>query len=60
TATKWATDANALVCTVVMPDGVDALQTSDLYPTYYNSVVPTVDMQIAKGGYRLANVSPYR
>ncbi|KAG9239912.1 putative nuclease PA3 [Calycina marina] len=55
TATKWATDANALVCTVVMPDGVEALQTGDLYPTYYNSVVPTVEMQIAKGGYRLAN-----
>ncbi|KAK6077808.1 s1 p1 nuclease [Seiridium cupressi] len=55
TATAWATDANAFVCSVVMPDGVSALQDGDLYPTYYNSVVPTIELQIAKGGYRLAN-----
>ncbi|EFX03737.1 nuclease s1 [Grosmannia clavigera kw1407] len=55
TATRWASDANAYVCTVVMPDGVAALQSGDLYPTYYDSVVPTVELQIAKGGYRLAN-----
>jgi hypothetical protein len=55
TGTRWATDANALVCTVVMPNGAAALQKGDLYPTYYNSVVPTIEMQIAKGGYRLGN-----
>ncbi|TFB01729.1 hypothetical protein CCMA1212_006474 [Trichoderma ghanense] len=55
TATRWATDANALVCSVVMPNGVAALQQGDLYPTYYNSVIGTVELQIAKGGYRLAN-----
>ncbi|KAJ4346742.1 uncharacterized protein N0V89_010674 [Didymosphaeria variabile] len=54
-ATAWASDANALVCTVVMPNGVAALQTGDLYPTYYNKVIPTVELQIAKGGYRLAD-----
>ncbi|KAJ7067486.1 phospholipase C/P1 nuclease domain-containing protein [Mycena amicta] len=54
-ATAWATDANALVCTVVMPNGVAALQKGDLYPTYYNSVIPTIELQIAKGGYRLAD-----
>lgn len=54
-ATKWASDANALVCTVVMPDGASALQTGDLYPTYYNSAIGTIELQIAKGGYRLAN-----
>ncbi|CAM1509800.1 Fc.00g001350.m01.CDS01 [Cosmosporella sp. VM-42] len=54
-ATAWASDANALVCTVVMPDGPAALQKGDLYPTYYNSVIPTIELQIAKGGYRLAN-----
>ncbi|KAF3013712.1 hypothetical protein E8E14_004753 [Neopestalotiopsis sp. 37M] len=54
-AMTWATDANAFVCTVVMPDGVAALQEGDLYPTYYNSVTPTIELQIAKGGYRLAN-----
>lgn len=54
-AMSWASDANALVCTVVMPDGVAALQKGDLYPTYYDSVIPTIELQIAKGGYRLAN-----
>ncbi|ETR99726.1 S1/P1 nuclease [Trichoderma reesei RUT C-30] len=55
TATRWASDANALVCTVVMPNGVAALQQGDLYPTYYDAVIGTVELQIAKGGYRLAN-----
>lgn len=56
TAMTWASDANAYVCTVVMPDGAAALTSaSDLYPTYYDSVIPTIELQIAKGGYRLAN-----
>jgi hypothetical protein len=55
TATRWASDANAYVCTVVMPNGAAALQTGDLYPTYYNSAIGTIELQIAKGGYRLAN-----
>lgn len=54
-ATTWASDANAFVCSVVMPNGVAALQQGDLYPDYYNSVIPTIELQIAKGGYRLAN-----
>ncbi|KAJ5988439.1 hypothetical protein N7481_003649 [Penicillium waksmanii] len=54
-ATSWASDANALVCTVVMPKGAAALQTGDLYPTYYDSVIDTIELQIAKGGYRLGN-----
>ncbi|KAJ5350127.1 hypothetical protein N7541_007854 [Penicillium brevicompactum] len=40
-ATRWAADGNAL--------------TGDLYPTYYNSAIGTIELQIAKGGYRLAN-----
>ncbi|KGO75766.1 S1/P1 nuclease [Penicillium italicum] len=55
TATRWASDANSFVCTVVMPDGAAALQTGDLYPTYYNSAISTIELQVAKGGYRLAN-----
>lgn len=56
TALAWASDANAYVCAVVMPDGAAALTAlDDLYPDYYNSVVPTIELQIAKGGYRLAN-----
>ncbi|ROW09286.1 hypothetical protein VPNG_05793 [Cytospora leucostoma] len=56
TALRWAQDANAYVCTVVMPDGAAALEAlDDLYPTYYDSVIPTVELQVAKGGYRLGN-----
>lgn len=55
TATRWASDANTYVCSVVMPNGSAALQTGDLYPTYYNSAIGTIELQIAKGGYRLAN-----
>ena len=50
-----ASDANSFVCSVVMPNGAAALQSGDLYPTYYNSVIDTVELQIAKGGYRLGN-----
>lgn len=54
-AMSWATDANAYVCSIVMPDGATNLSdSSDLYPTYYNSMIDTVELQIAKGGYRLA------
>lgn len=54
TSMKWATDANAFVCSVVMPNGVDILKDGDLFPEYYDSAMETVEMQIAKGGYRLA------
>jgi hypothetical protein len=55
TASRWASDGNALVCTVVMPNGIAALQQGDLFPTYYNSVIPSIELQLAKAGYRLAN-----
>jgi hypothetical protein len=55
TATRWATDANTFVCSVVMPNGAAALQAGDLYPTYYNSAIGTIELQIAKAGYRLGN-----
>ena len=55
TSTRWASDANAYVCSTVMPKGASALQSGDLYPKYYNSVIPTIELQIAKAGYRLAN-----
>ena len=55
TAMTWATDANKYVCTAVMPNGASVLENEDdLYPTYYNSAIGTVEMQVAKGGYRLA------
>ena len=53
-AMAWATDANKYVCSVVMPDGAAPLKERDLYPEYYESAIDTVELQIAKGGYRLA------
>lgn len=53
-AMVWARDANAYVCSVVMPDGADVLETGDLSTKYYDSAIGTIEMQIAKGGYRLA------
>ena len=53
-AMLWARDANAYVCTVVMPDGASPLESGDLYPDYYDGAIDTVELQIAKGGYRLA------
>lgn len=54
-AVAWATDANAYVCSVVMPKGYKTLETGDLSGTYYDGAIDTVELQIAKGGYRLAN-----
>jgi len=54
TAMVWATDSNAKVCTVVMPDGVDTLESGDLDGSYYTGALPTVKLQLAKAGYRLA------
>jgi hypothetical protein len=54
TALGWAQDANQYVCSVVIPDGESSVENTDLYPDYYNSAIPTVELQIAKAGYRLA------
>jgi hypothetical protein len=55
TALTWATDANKYVCSVVIPKGQSAVEGKDLYPTYYDSAIPTIELQIAKAGYRLAH-----
>ena len=47
-AMGWANDANAFVCSTVVPNGWDSLENQELYPDYYNSVVDTVELQIAK------------
>ena len=54
-AMRWSRESNAFVCSVVMPHGYEVLQGVDLYPAYYNSTISTVNLQIARGGYRLAN-----
>lgn len=54
TAMLWATDANAYVCSTVLPNGQSAVETGDLDGDYYKSAIPVVELQIAKAGYRLA------
>lgn len=53
-AMTWATDANAYVCTTVIPSGVSAVENVDLSGAYYNNAIPVIELQIAKAGYRLA------
>jgi len=46
--------SNAYVCSEVMPNGVAATENVDLGGDYYTMVLPTVKLQFAKAGYRLA------
>ncbi|EFQ32002.1 S1/P1 Nuclease [Colletotrichum graminicola] len=54
TALAWAAESNAFVCTVVMPNGLDAVEKKEIGGAYTTSAKSTVSMQIAKQGYRLA------
>ncbi|KAI5365404.1 putative S1/P1 nuclease, phospholipase C/P1 nuclease domain superfamily [Septoria linicola] len=54
TAMVWARDGNSYVCSVVLPNGGESYNGTELYPAYYESAVSTVEQQIAKAGYRLA------
>ena len=55
TATGWASSANAYVCSVVVPSGgMESLSGEDLGGSYYTKALPTVQVQLATAGYRLA------
>jgi hypothetical protein len=53
-AMHWAQDANAYVCSTVLPDGEDAVENQQLDGAYYDKSIPVIQMQIAKAGVRLA------
>jgi len=53
-AMKWATDANAYVCSNALKGGVAALETGDLGGSYYTGNTAVIQLLIAKAGYRLA------
>jgi hypothetical protein len=53
-AMVWASDANSYVCSVVMPNGVSSVENTDLAGAYYTSAIPTVELLLARAGYRLA------
>lgn len=48
----WATEANRLVCEVVLKEGKEALAGKELNGTYYEAAIDVVELQIAKAGYR--------
>lgn len=52
TSMSWAQDANAYVCSTVMPNGYQVLETEDLSGSYYTSALPVIKLQFAKAGYR--------
>lgn len=54
-AIKMARDTNRLMCEVVLPDGAEALEGQELFPEYYEKAIDTVELQVAKAGYRLAS-----
>ena len=53
-AMLWANDANAFVCTTVIPNGADAVRNQELSGAYYDTAIPVVTKQTAKAGFRLA------
>jgi hypothetical protein len=54
-ALAWARDTNLYVCSSVFPDSVEAVSKADLGGAYFQQAAETVEIQIAKGGYRLAH-----
>lgn len=54
TAMRWASEANAFVCSAVLPDGQAAVEDVDLGGGYYGRVVEVVEVQVARAGVRLA------
>lgn len=51
---EWARDTNGFDCSTVWPD-YDANPEQDLIDSYYEKVIPVVDIQLAKAGYRMAD-----
>jgi hypothetical protein len=51
TTMSWARESNALVCSVVMPNGPAAVTDVELAGNYYDSAIATVEEQIAKGEF---------
>ena len=54
-ALAWARDTNLYVCSSVFPESIEAVSATDLGGDYFDQAAETVQLQIAKGGYRLAN-----
>ncbi|KAI6777838.1 Nuclease S1 [Emericellopsis cladophorae] len=55
-ALRWARESNEDICTVVMQDGAEVLEVGDLAGEHTEEAKGTVNLQIAKHGYRLAKL----
>ncbi|KAK5937863.1 hypothetical protein PMZ80_009992 [Knufia obscura] len=53
-ALRWASEANAYVCSYVMKGGLEDLESKDLGEEYFEGAVPIIEEMIVKGGRRLA------
>ncbi|PHH84469.1 hypothetical protein CDD83_1899 [Cordyceps sp. RAO-2017] len=54
TAMAWSREANAIVCTHVFPDGVDAVDGQELAGRYFEEAGPVIEKQVARAGFRMA------
>lgn len=52
TSLAWAEEANAFICSVVMPEGKEGVEGQELGGTYYQTAIPVIQLQIARAGYR--------
>ena len=52
TALGWAQEANAFVCTTVLPGGVEGVEGKELSGEYYDEGIKVVQLQIARAGLR--------
>ncbi|PFH59435.1 hypothetical protein XA68_12312 [Ophiocordyceps unilateralis] len=54
TAMAWSREANAFVCTHVLPDGVEGVRDRELGGRYFDKAGPVIERQVARAGYRMA------
>ncbi|PNY24362.1 Nuclease S1 [Tolypocladium capitatum] len=54
TAMAWSREANALVCTHVLPEGPQAIVGRELGGDYFTKAGPVIEKQVARAGYRMA------
>ncbi|KAH8693401.1 S1/P1 nuclease [Phaeosphaeriaceae sp. PMI808] len=50
---EWAREANALVCTVVLPDGVEGIKNKELSRWYLKAATAVIERQVFLAGFRL-------
>ncbi|KAH8646430.1 putative nuclease S1 precursor [Ilyonectria robusta] len=54
TAMAWSREANALVCTHVLPQGPQVIVGKELSGDYFSKAGPIVEKQVARAGFRMA------